>query len=354
MRNLQDALKESGFSSEPDGGTPATTQTVDTPAAPAGSTDTPGGGPTITPDPAQAVATPETVPPTSQPANNSDVLKGIFGDEWSDPVKIKEAITKSQRDLLSEIKDDEIRELVKATSSGITKQAYESYKKIGDLGKLASSDKIALKLQMEKGYSAEDAKFYVDNLYKFGEDLSKIDPQDPNYASIRIAQMEGQEQARIANDWLAAKKEELSTPPTQVQLKNWKPQIPKLVAEHGKIEMAVDGIDGKFIYPINPKKVAEMESFLEGIVGQYNGFPDPNSAEAINWAKGAIQNQLYATENAAIFNAYRGWIQNKELEKNVNPSSIKEIPGSQALNPGNQSNEDAFAEQKRKERIRQV
>lgn len=352
-RTLEEALAESGYASKPEGGETDTAildnENNGSPA-PGKPKDSPGDEPTPSPDPAPEAIKSEKTTPDPKPVDNSVTLKGIFGEEWSDTDKIKEALAKSKHDWLSDIKDPDVRELVQAASKGISKQAFDTWKQIGDLGKLSGSEKIALKLQMEKGFSPEDAKFYVDNLYKLDVDLSKIDKEHPDYASTRVAQLEGGEQARAAEAWLAAKKDELSTPPTQMQLRKWEPQIPKLVAEHGKIEISTEGMAEKFSYPLNPSKVKEMESFLKGIVENYTGFADPDSAEAIQWAAGAIQNQIFKEERDQIFSAYKGWLENQRIKDKVNPSSIKNVPGEEALTPGKKTDQDAYAEEKKKER----
>lgn len=282
-------------------------------------------------------------PPAPVEPNHSDILKGILGDEWGDLPKVKEALAKSKKDFLADIKDDEVRELVTATSKGISKAAYEQFKKIEGSGKSTPQDKLALFLQMSEGMSAEDAQVIVERQFKFGEEFNSEDPD------TKLARALGQREILRAEKWLDEKKAELSTPPTLKNLKNWEPQIPSLIAANAKIEISVPGMPTPFVYAMNPAKTTEVEQFLKGIISMNDGYPDPNTDEAKAWAKGAIQNHIIATEQAQVFDNFAKWMKNEELKQKVNPSGLPEIPGSQVRTDKPMDDRDAFAAARRKQ-----
>lgn len=269
------------------------------------------------------------VPPAPPaPINHSDVLKGIFGDEWSDAEKVKDALSKAKQDPLEMIKDADLRSLVKATNAGIKRDVYEKAAKINlDDPKMTAAEKMTLYVQMKKGFSAEDAKDFVDLTYRLGEDEHADDP------SVKLARLNMQEAAVDAEQWLREKKQEYSTPPTERQLKAWEPELPKLVAEYGKINLSAPGVKGEFLYSIDPAKTAEMVDYLKGVIGSTEGFPDPSSDGAKQWVKDAIQREMLHQNRDTIISDYAKWIKAEELKQKVNPSSLPEVPGDNSGKP---------------------
>jgi len=319
--NLKAALEASGLTVNPlDNGTAV----LETPAPVVPQVSDPGTqAPGVVVDPVK--------PPAPAPVNHSDMLKGIFGDEWGDADKVKQAIAKSGKDPLDEIKDVELRSLVKATNAGIKRDAYEKSLKINldDAKKpVSDAEKMALYIQLKKGFSEEDAKDYVDLTYRLGEDERADDP------SVKLARLNLKEAAVDAEQWLREKKAEFSTPPTVQQLKAWEPELPKIVAEFGKIEMTAPGIKNKFTYSIDPAKTTDMLDYLKGVIGSAEGFSSPSDEGAKEWVKDAIQKEMFFQNRDTIMQDYAKWIKAEELKAKVNPSTgLPELPGDEGGKP---------------------
>lgn len=339
------ALERFGITSGPP---PVEENIIDTPA---GAANPPAANIPDADPPAPAPDKPDPAAPAAAPdvdkSNPSDLLKGIFGDEWNDPAKIKEALNKAKTDPLDAIKDGELKELVKATNAGIKREAYEAAKKINlDDSKVTDADKMSLYMQLKKGFSKEDADKYVSLTYRLGENDNAEDPQ------VELARLNLKDHVSdYAENWLRDKKTEFSTPPTQRQLEKWNPEIPKLVAEHAKISIPVPGIDTPFVFAINPADTAEMENFLKGIVGNIEGFTSPQDEGAIDWAKDAIRSRMLSKEFPKILDNFAKFIENDRLQKLVNPASaaLKDANGVDPSKP--QSDSASFYEQKKKERL---
>jgi len=309
--------------------------------------------------PANDITDPGTPAPVSKPGDAaaaapvvekndpSEILKGIFGEEWTDPSKIKEALNKAKSDPLDAIKDNELKELVKATNAGIKRENYEAAKKINlDDPKVTPAEKMSLYMQLKKGFSKEDADEYVNLTYRLGENDNAEDPQ------VKLARLTLQDHVSdYAENWLKEKKSEFSTPPTQRQLEKWNPEIPKLVAENAKISIPVPGIDTPFVFSINPANTAEMENYLKGIIGSTEGFATPQDEGAIDWAKDAIRREMLSMEFPKILENFAKFIENERLKSLVNPSAAKLVEAGKDAANNAQTDSDSFYEQKRKERL---
>lgn len=260
---------------------PGTPAAVETPVAePVVVTETPAAAaPTTTTEVVPPVTEPvtQTTPPSvTEPTTPTPAVFdwSSFG-EGMDEAKVREALNRIP-ELESKVNanpyaNEYISKLNEYVRNGGDANLFNRAWAV-DTTTMTDADKLSMRMQVESGWSKEDADFYVNNKYNLGEEYDSNDP------AVRMSRMELKRDAAMASTFLDKFKADGTTPPpppadtfaqyqqeasvrAQTNLQAITPVIGALTTELATLEVG-DGLN----YPVSQATLTALKEHLSNVV----------------------------------------------------------------------------------------
>lgn len=223
-----------------------------------------------------------TATPPEIPVSGDFKPEVIFGEGFDsvDKVKAELAAAKELKDKVAQyesqlkaaqVEDPYIKSLIDWTKQGKDRSLHDLVYH-SDPQKMTPEQKVALKLQIETGLSAQDAADYVASKYMIGEDFDESD------ATVRKARLEMKIDSTLADKELSQWREKQMAPVQgydyQAQVKSWEPHVQATVNTVKELELA-PGIK----YPVPADVLAGVQEHINKVLGTEGVEMDASDAE---------------------------------------------------------------------------
>lgn len=299
--------------------------------------------PEITPPPTQTPATPPATPvapeaktePVTPPTPPVFNPKEIFGEEYGDVDAVKQewerlkSVKGEYEKLRGEYEkskapeDPYLQSLTDWVRQGKDRKlhdlVYESNPE-----NLTPQQKVALKLQIETGLTADEAMRLVEHQYKLGEGF------DPEDADVQVAQISLKVAATEAHKYLDQFRAKASEPaPTfdyAAQVKSWEPHVTSTLGTLKEIPLSDD-----IKYPVSQETYNAALSHINAVLGTEGVQMDHRDPAQITAIKQMARDFIVARELDSILKYQRTEWEKQVIKKESNiPTATGEKPVVQA------------------------
>ncbi len=270
---------------------------------------------------AQAQA-PEAKPAPAEPApvpafKPEEIFGQEFGEigkvksEWERLKSLEQEHSKIKAEYeKSKVEDPYLQSLISWTKEGKDRQKHDLVY-FSDPTKMSPQEKVALKLQIDKGLSAEKALRFVEHQYKLGEEF---DAEDVDVEMARtMLEMDAVDAHKYIEQFRAKESAVAPAFDYAAQVQSWKPQIESTLGTLKEIPLLDD-----IKFPVSQDTIKGATAHIEAVLGTEGVEMDAKSPEQQQAVAKMVKDYIIANEMDNILKYYRTEWEKKAIAKESN------------------------------------